>query len=506
MFQQLPLHERLLRAVEQLGYQAPTPVQAEAIPAALNGRDLRVTAQTGSGKTAAFLLPLLDRLVRHPDHRKGARVLILAPTRELARQIAKSVEQLTPFTFVSAEAIIGGEDFKVQAARMRRNPDILIGTPGRLLEHLESGTLELGDVEALVLDEADRMLDMGFKDDVLRLAQACPDSRQTLLFSATPGGDGLAQVVAAVLRDPQELVINSVRDMQTSIRQQIITVDDLGHKERVLRWLLANEPYDKVIVFTNTREQADRLAGVLRSQFEKIYVLHGEKDHKERKQIMDRFRNGDLRVLVATDVAARGIDIDGLDLVINFDMPRSGDDYLHRVGRTGRQGRDGVAISLVAAHEWNLMASIQRYLRQQFEARVIEAFPGKFQGPKKLKASGKAAGSKKKKLKKKDAAKSAAKGSGKAPAKTAAKAPAKPGARSSTPRPAAAAEGAAAKPAARPRRPAAEAGNDAPRRSADSAAPKRDKPAGNRPRRPAAADTQSGYALPKKKKNPPPLD
>ncbi|KAF0809048.1 DEAD/DEAH box helicase [Alcanivorax sp. S71-1-4] len=420
MFAELPLHERLLKALAELGFTEPTPVQAAAIPEALAGHDLRVTAQTGSGKTAAFLLPMLHYLIEHPDHRAGTRSLILLPTRELARQTLKHVEQLIGFTYIKAELITGGEDFKVQAARMRKNPDILIGTPGRLLEHLEAGNLDFSDLTMLVLDEADRMLDMGFKDDVLRLAEICNPKRQTLLFSATPGGQALAQVVAAVLREPRELVINTVRDEHANIRHQLVTVDDVGHKERVLRWLLDNETFEKTIIFTNTREQADRLGGVLRTHLDKVYVLHGEKDHKVRKQTLDKLRNGDIRVLVATDVAARGLDIAGLELVINFDVPRSGDEYLHRAGRTGRIGHDGLAITLVAAHEWNLMSSISRYLRLNISQRLVAEHPGHFNGPKKLKASGKAAGSKKKKLKKKTEAKKT--GAKKAPAK---KAPAK---------------------------------------------------------------------------------
>lgn len=412
MFAEFALHERLLKVLAELGFATPTPVQAAAIPLAMAGRDLRVTAQTGSGKTAAFLLPLLHYLIEHPDHRAGTRAVILLPTRELARQTQKTIEQLAAYTFIKSELITGGEDFKVQAARMRRNPDILVGTPGRLLEHQDAGHLVLDDLVALVLDEADRMLDMGFKDDVLRLAQHCNANRQTLLFSATPGGEALTQVAAAVLRDPEELMLNSVRDAHERIQHQVITADDIGHKEALLRWLLDNEQYDKAIIFTNTREQADRLGGVLRTHLRKVFVLHGEKDQRLRKLALDRLRSGEIKVLVATDVAARGLDIDGLDLVINFEVPRSGDEYLHRVGRTGRLGNTGLAITLVAAHEWNLKASIERYLRQSFEQRLIEAHPGHYRGPKKLKASGKAAGSKKKKLKKAEAKKNETKRAG----------------------------------------------------------------------------------------------
>jgi len=411
-FADLNLHERLIKALGELEITTPTPVQTAAIPAALEGRDLRVVARTGSGKTAAFLLPMLHQLLQYSRPRTDTRALILLPTRELAQQTLKQVEALGRYTFIKAELLTGGEDFKVQAAKMRKNPEILIGTPGRLIEHLDAGNLLLQDLEMLVLDESDRMLDMGFNDDVLRLAAECRPERQTLLFSATTGGNAMENMISSVLRDPRSLVLDSVRDLNESVSQQIITADDVKHKERLVQWLLANETYDKAVVFTNTREQADRLCGVLVASNLKVFVLHGEKDQKDRKLAMDRLKTGAVKVLVATDVAARGIHVDNLDLVINFDMPRSGDEYVHRIGRTGRVGGEGTAISLIAAHEWNLMASIQRYLRQNFEYRLVEALRGNFLGTKNLKSNGKAAGNKKKKMKKKEDAKKGIKKSG----------------------------------------------------------------------------------------------
>ena len=411
-FADLNLHERLIKALGELEITTPTPVQTAAIPAALEGRDLRVVARTGSGKTAAFLLPMLHQLLQYSRPRTDTRALILLPTRELAQQTLKQVEALGRYTFIKAELLTGGEDFKVQAAKMRKNPEILIGTPGRLIEHLDAGNLLLQDLEMLVLGESDRMLDMGFNDDVLRLAAECRAERQTLLFSATTGGNAMENMISSVLRDPKSLVLDSVRDLNESVSQQIITADDVKHKERLVQWLLANETYEKAVVFTNTREQADRLGGVLVASNLKVFVLHGEKDQKDRKLAMDRLKAGAVKVLVATDVAARGIHVDNLDLVINFDMPRSGDEYVHRIGRTGRVGGEGTAISLIAAHEWNLMAGIQRYLRQNFEYRLVEALRGNFLGPKNLKSNGKAAGNKKKKMKKKEDAKKGIKKSG----------------------------------------------------------------------------------------------
>jgi superfamily II DNA/RNA helicase len=397
VFDQFALHERLLKAVAELKFTEPTPVQREAIPPALEGRDLRVIAQTGSGKTAAFVLPLLNRLIGDAQPRVRIRALILLPTRELAQQTLKEVERFSQYTFIKSGLVTGGEDFKVQAAMLRKVPDILIGTPGRLIEQLNAGNLKLNEVEVLVLDEADRMLDMGFAEDIERLTGECAARQQTLLFSATSGGNGLRDVVAKVLRDPLHLMLNRISQLNEKTVQQIITADDATHKERLVQWLLANETYQKAIIFTNTRAQADRLYGHLVADDVKVFILHGEKDQKDRKLAIDRMKQGGVKVLVATDVAARGLDVEGLDMVINFDMPRSGDEYVHRIGRTGRAGGEGLAISLICHNDWNLMSSIERYLKQRFDRRVISELKGSYQGPKNLKASGKAAGVKKKK-------------------------------------------------------------------------------------------------------------
>ena len=413
MFSQFALHERLLKAVAELKFVEPTPVQVAAIPPALEGHDLRVTAQTGSGKTAAFVLPMLNRLMGDAKPRVVIRALILLPTRELAQQTLKEVERFSQFTFIKSGLITGGEDFKVQAAMLRKVPDILIGTPGRLLEQLNAGNLDLKAVEVLVLDEADRMLDMGFAEDVQRLAGECKGAHQTLLFSATSGGSGLREMVASVLKEPKHLQLNSVSQLSDGVRQQIITADHNQHKEQLVHWLLANETYQKAIIFTNTRAQADRLYGHMVAAQLKVFVLHGEKDQKDRKLAIDRLKQGGVKILVATDVAARGLDVEGLDLVINFDMPRSGDEYVHRIGRTGRAGNQGLAISLITHNDWNLMSSIERYLKQSFERRTIKEVKGTYGGPKKVKASGKAVGVKKKKVDKKTDKKAVAK----APAK-----------------------------------------------------------------------------------------
>jgi len=401
VFSQFALHERLLKAVAALNFVEPTPVQAAAIPLALQGRDLRVTAKTGSGKTAAFMLPVLNRLVDLKQSRVEIRALVLLPTRELAQQTLREIERFAQFTYIKAGMITGGEDFKEQAAMLRKVPDILVGTPGRMLEHLNAGNLHLEHVQAVVLDEADRMLDMGFSEDVERLCNECANREQTLLFSATTGGAGLRDMIGKVLKDPEHLMLNTVSQLNDGTRQQIITADHNQHKEQIVQWLLANETYQKAIIFTNTRVMADRIYGHLVAKDIKAFVLHGDKDQKDRKLAIERLKQGGAKVLVATDVAARGLDVDGLDLVINFDMPRSGDEYVHRIGRTGRAGNEGLAVSLICHGDWNLMSSIERYLKQSFERRTIKEVKGTYTGPKKVKASGKAAGVKKKKTDKK---------------------------------------------------------------------------------------------------------
>lgn len=401
LFSDLDLEDRLVKAVNKLGFDQPTPVQQAAIPAALDHLDLLVSAETGSGKTAAFALPILDRLLATRARNSATRALVLVPTRELARQVVKQFTQLAEFTHIEVGTIIGGDDFQYQASMLRKNPEVLVATPGRLLEHIDRRTAELADLEVLVLDEADRMLDMGFSEDVLTIASHCNIERQTLLFSATLNHVGVRRVADETLKDPQTISLSTAKDQHTNITQQKILSDDKAHKQNQLLWLLANETYAKSIVFVNTREYSDLLGNVLRQHNLKVGVLHGNMDQPARNQIMDQLRKGNINVLVATDVAARGLDVKGVDLVVNFEMPRSGDDYVHRIGRTGRAGEKGLAISLVSHIEWPLMSTIERYLKVIFDVRKIKGMEGVYKGPKKLKSNGKAAGSKKKKMDKK---------------------------------------------------------------------------------------------------------
>ncbi len=396
-FSSFSLDERLLKAIAQLGFEQPTPAQIEAIPLALQHHDLLVSAETGSGKTAAFLLPTLHHLLTLPAGKSGVRVLVLSPTRELAQQIFKHCQQLAEFTGLQAVLVTGGDDFKQQQNKIRKNAQIIIATPGRLLEHLQQDFPKLDHLEILILDEADRMLDMGFSDDVLTIAEHCNTQRQTLLFSATLTRRGVMKMADKVLKNPEVIALNALQDEHASIEQQIILADDNDHKQKLLAWLLQNESYDKALVFTNTKIKADSLQGPLRGQKLRVGVLHGDLDQKDRNRVMELFSQGEINILIATDVAARGLDIPGINLVINFDMPRTGIDYIHRTGRTGRADERGLAIALVKSTEWNLMAGIERFLKRSFTRRSIKELAGAYKGPKKLKASGKAVGGKKKK-------------------------------------------------------------------------------------------------------------
>lgn len=398
LFTDLALHERIHKALNELGFETATPVQEQTLPKVLAGKDLKVSAATGSGKTAAFLLPIIDSLHTNPAPKSSTRALIMVPTRELAQQVLKDCEALAKYTYVKAGMIIGGENFRQQISTLRRNPEIIIATPGRLLEQIENDNPDFRDLEYLVLDEADRMLDLGFGPDVFRICDECNEERQTLLFSATLHTSNIRKLTDYVLNDPETITLSTARDQHQNIQQQIMLSDDLAHKEKLLIWLLKNETFEKALVFTNTKVQADEFCGKIKVKGLKVGVLHGDMDQKERKRVMRLLKDGSINILVATDVAARGLDIKGVQLVINLDMARNGDDYVHRIGRTGRAGEQGTAISLIDPNEWNLMSSIERYLKVQFEKRSIKELRGSYKGPKKLKSSGKAAGKKKKKV------------------------------------------------------------------------------------------------------------
>ncbi len=398
MFSDFALHERLLKALDGLALKDPTPVQLEFIPQAMTGRDIQASAETGSGKTAAYLLPILHRMMLKPEPLTATRALILLPTRELAMQVDKHCRDLAAFTQIKTGTLVGGTSYAEQKALIRKNPEFIIGTPGRVQEHVQKGTLKLNEVEFLVLDEADRMLDMGFREDVMSIVRACAKARQTMLLSATLQHDGIGRIAEEVLHDPAIVAIGTHRAEHSSITQQVILADDPGHKKTLVNWLLANSEFTKALVFTNTRENAQELADFLQSQRDreqrpdtawsksgkqkvKVACMHGEMEQDERKRVMHLFRDGAVRVLVSTDLAARGLDVKGIDLVINFGIARSGDDHVHRCGRTGRAGEKGVAVSLVAPQEWNRISGIERYLGLKFEVRAVPGLEARFKGP-----------------------------------------------------------------------------------------------------------------------------
>jgi superfamily II DNA/RNA helicase len=393
MFEHLNLDRSLQLGLDALAFTEPTDVQEAMIPLALTGKDLRVSAETGSGKTLAYIVPVAQRILAETPARDGGTLgLILVPTRELARQVLKHCRQLLAKSPLDAQAITGGADFKYQKSLLRKNPESLIATPGRRLEHCEKGSADLRSLQTLVLDEADRMLDMGFREDVLKIAGYCSPQRQVLMLSATLQHKGLGGVARELLNDPQEVAIGQVRQPHSNIYHQRILADSQEHKDKLLIALLRAGGYKRALVFANKRIGAKRLAGLLDYHKLRSDCLHGEMSTEDRKQVMTRFNDDKLDVLCASDVAARGLDVKDIDLVVNYDLPHSGDDYLHRTGRTGRAGANGLAVSLVSAPEWNLMISIQRYLSLEFEQRKLPGLKARYSGPKKTKSSGKAAG------------------------------------------------------------------------------------------------------------------
>jgi ATP-dependent RNA helicase RhlE len=370
-FHTLGLSAELLRAVADQGYTEPTPVQRQAIPVILEGRDILAGAQTGTGKTAGFTLPLLQRLNATPRAaaRRGVRALILTPTRELAAQVEESVRTYGRHQSLSSAVIFGGVKINPQIDKLRRGVDILVATPGRLLDHVGQKTLDLSGVEILVLDEADRMLDMGFIRDIRRILQLLPAARQNLLFSATYT-DEIRKLADGLLDAPA--LIQVPRCDATAARiSQVIHPVDRERKRELLSFLIGSQNWKQVLVFTRTKHGANRLAQQLERDGINSAAIHGNKSQAARTRALEEFRLGKVRVLVATDIAARGLDIDQLPHVVNFELPHVPEDYVHRIGRTGRAGREGEAVSLVCVDENHLLRDIERLLKRELPRRVI---------------------------------------------------------------------------------------------------------------------------------------
>jgi len=365
LFSELGLSKQLLQAVAEQGYQTPTPIQAQAIPVILQGRDVMAGAQTGTGKTAGFTLPLLEILHQQaiPQKPRPVRVLILTPTRELAMQVYESVRTYGRHLPFFAEAIFGGVSIVPQIQKLQRGTDIIVATPGRLLDLIQQKHLDLSWVEHFVLDEADRMLDMGFIRDIRKIIGLLPHKRQNLLFSATYSAE-ISVLAEQLLNDPVEIAV-AKRNAAADTVSQLVYGIKREQKRELLSYLIGNGNWRQVLVFVRTKHGADRLCKQLIHDGVRCAALHGDKSQGARVRALEQFKNGEITALIATDIAARGLDIDQLPHVVNFDLPQVAEDYVHRIGRTGRAGADGQAISLVDPEEAYLLAAIEKLLKRQ---------------------------------------------------------------------------------------------------------------------------------------------
>ena len=376
-FEELNLAPAILKAVQEQGYTEPTPIQAQAIPVVLGGHDLLGGAQTGTGKTAAFTLPLLQRLSESAPAQnkfggKGIRALVLTPTRELAAQVEESVQTYGKYLELTSTVIFGGVGMNPQITKVKKGVDILVATPGRLLDLMQQGVLDLGQVQILVLDEADRMLDMGFIHDVKKVLAAVPKDKQSLLFSAT-FSDEIRDLAATLLKNPQSV---QVTPRNTTVQRitQVIHPVGRGKKKALLAHIIQEHNWSQVLVFTRTKFGANNVAEFLTKNGIESMALHGNKSQSARTQALQGFKSGDIRALVATDIAARGIDIDDLPHVVNYEIPNVCEDYVHRIGRTGRAGAEGAAVNLVCLDEEGFMQDIERFTKQEIAVQVIEGF------------------------------------------------------------------------------------------------------------------------------------
>lgn len=370
-FEELHLIRPILKALAHCGHISPTSVQAQAIPRALSGRNLIVSAQTGTGKTAAFVLPALQTLSAKPSTRKaGPRVLVVTPTRELADQVTQATRSYGQYLSVSSLAIFGGMPFNEQIRSLSKSPEMIIATPGRLLDHMNRGRIDLSHLELFVLDEADRMLDMGFIEDVERISAAVPPDCQTLLFAATVG-EAMTTMAQRFIKNPERIQIAPGQMTHDTIEQRLLLADDLPHKTRLLDHFCDDKALTKAIIFSATKGNADNLARDLNAKGYSAAALHGDMTQYARNRTMRNMRSGKIRLLVATDVAARGLDVRGISHIINFDLPRFAEDYVHRIGRTGRAGESGIAISFASPSDFIYINRIERYLRQHLTRHII---------------------------------------------------------------------------------------------------------------------------------------
>jgi ATP-dependent RNA helicase SrmB len=407
-FSEFDLDGKVLSAIDKMGFKSATSIQQLSIPEGLLGRDILASAPTGTGKTAAFLIPAIQYLLDFPRRDPGfARVLIMTPTRELAYQVHEQCQLLAANTHLKIGVVTGGINYGSHKEIFEKNNDILIATPGRLMEYLETENFHAENVELLILDEADRMLDMGFKKEMLRICDEAKNRRQCFLFSATLEGDSVELFADRILNDPALLEAEPSRKEKGKIHQWVHLADDYAHKLALLVELLNNEEeVQKAIVFVKTRERLETLVGELYAHDIKTTWLRGEMPQDKRMTAMANFQAGRTRILVATDVAARGIDVQDITHVFNFDMPRTADIYVHRIGRTGRAGKKGTAVSLVEAHDMAILGKVERYTEQVLKRRTLKGLapknkpaklPKKKKDPVKIKAKKKAKAKVKKK-------------------------------------------------------------------------------------------------------------
>jgi len=370
-FTEFNLHPSILQALAAEGYDTATPVQAAAIPPAMEGQDVLATAQTGTGKTAAFLLPVLSQLAGDKVPRPAGmpRVLVLTPTRELARQVLQAARKYGKFVRLNTVELVGGMPYRDQLRLLARPVDVVVATPGRLVDHMQRGRLDLSGIDVLILDEADRMLDMGFLEDVEAIAAACGTERQTLLFTATLDRR-MAKLAERLLRAPARITVEPTEG-PALIEQRLHHADDLAHKRKLLHHFAGSPEVAKAIVFTATKRDADTLAQDLTQAGHAAGALHGDMTQNERNRTMDQLRSGKIRLLVATDVAARGIDVRDISHVINFDLPSAPEDYIHRIGRTGRAGAQGIAISFAGPADRGMLTRIQHYTKATLDVHLV---------------------------------------------------------------------------------------------------------------------------------------
>ena len=371
-FADLNLDKNILSAVSSEGYESPTPIQAQAIPFALEGRDIMASAQTGSGKTAAFLLPTLQRLTKRSEKSgKGPRALVLTPTRELAAQVEKNAlayaKNMRWFRTVS---IVGGASFGYQTRALSKPVDLIVATPGRLMDLMQSGKVDFARLEVLILDEADRMLDMGFIDDIETIVEATPTDRQTLLFSATWDG-AVGKLARKLTKNPEVVEVERVDD-QGKIEEQLLYCDDMRHKNRLLDHILRDANIDQCVIFTSTKAMTEVIADDLYEKGFAANCLHGDMPQGWRNRTLMDLRKGRCKILVATDVAARGIDVPTITHVINYDLPKQAEDYVHRIGRTGRAGRTGIAITFAEVNEYVKVHKIEKYIDRKLTEVTVE--------------------------------------------------------------------------------------------------------------------------------------